>query len=363
MEVIRFLADRISALFGVSVPPYHFIHVLDNKTNVTRLVTGPITFYRKSHEKILNLAQRMITVTPKEYCIISNPVKTDENNEVVVDDLGQTPLAYGDLEYRFTQPSFPLYPGEEIMQEVTTLTVLGQNKAILLSAMVAFKSDDGVDHVAGEQWLFEGPGVYRPRKEVEVLSTRAAQIIYPNSALLLRALADFKDKDDRKHVYGEEWLVKSVGAYMVGAYEEVVDVIQAYHLDEKTALHVKAKRTHVDDFGKRRRHGEEWLITHLDAESHIPSVDEEVVQVVSPIVLSSNTYCVLCDPVDDKGVPKIGKKVLIQGEKAFFLMPGECLDDGIKNVYVLGQNEGIILRAMESFQDGNTVGLSRFFIL
>ncbi|KAL7061319.1 hypothetical protein AAHC03_010078 [Spirometra sp. Aus1] len=296
----------------------------------------------------------MITITPKEYCIISNPVKKDENGNVIMDEYGQASLAYGDEEYRFAQSPFPLYPGEELLKEVTPLTVLSQNKALLLSALVDFKSEDGVDRVAGELWLFEGPGIYKPRNEVQVLSTRTAEMISPNTALLLRALMDFTDKNGQKRVYGEEWLVKSVGAYMIGAYEERVKTLKAYHLDEKHALHVRAKRTHIDDFGKRRRHGEEWLITHLDVESHIPSVNEEVVRIVSPIVLNSNNYCVICDPVDDKGVPRMGKRVLIRGEKSFFLMPGETLDDGIKNVYVLGQNEGIILRAMESFQDGNT---------
>ncbi|KAL7061318.1 hypothetical protein AAHC03_010078 [Spirometra sp. Aus1] len=300
------------------------------------------------------MPQRMITITPKEYCIISNPVKKDENGNVIMDEYGQASLAYGDEEYRFAQSPFPLYPGEELLKEVTPLTVLSQNKALLLSALVDFKSEDGVDRVAGELWLFEGPGIYKPRNEVQVLSTRTAEMISPNTALLLRALMDFTDKNGQKRVYGEEWLVKSVGAYMIGAYEERVKTLKAYHLDEKHALHVRAKRTHIDDFGKRRRHGEEWLITHLDVESHIPSVNEEVVRIVSPIVLNSNNYCVICDPVDDKGVPRMGKRVLIRGEKSFFLMPGETLDDGIKNVYVLGQNEGIILRAMESFQDGNT---------
>lgn len=32
---------------------------------------------------------------------------------------------------------------------------------------------------------------------------------------------------------GEEWLVKKVGAYLPGAYEEVVDVVEAYVLTNK----------------------------------------------------------------------------------------------------------------------------------
>lgn len=35
---------------------------------------------------------------------------------------------------------------------------------------------------------------------------------------------------------GEEWLVKKVGAYLPGAYEEVVDVVDAYVLTEKVRM-------------------------------------------------------------------------------------------------------------------------------
>ena len=52
------------------------------------------------------------------------------------------------------------------------------------------------------------------------------------------------------------------------------------------------------------------------------------------------------------GRPQLGRKKLIKGEKSFFLMPGERLERGIQSVYVLGENEGIILRASEPFKDG-----------
>ncbi len=71
-------------------------------------------------------------------------------------------------------------------------------------------------------------------------------------------------------------------------------------------------------------------------------------------MLTSTNYCVVCDPVDENGVPRIGKKLLVRGEKSFFLLPGERLLGGIENVYVLGEKEGIILRALESFKDGET---------
>lgn len=42
----------------------------------------------------------------------------------------------------------------------------------------------------------------------------------------------------------------------------------------------------------------------------------------------------------------------LQGERSFFLLPGEQLEKGIQNVYILGEDEGLILRANEAFKDG-----------
>jgi major vault protein len=36
-------------------------------------------------------------------------------------------------------------------------------------------------------------------------------------------------------------------------------------------------------------------------------------------------------------------------------MPGEKLEKGIQNVYILGENEGLILKSTEQFQDGDKV--------
>lgn len=41
----------------------------------------------------------------------------------------------------------------------------------------------------------------------------------------------------------------------------------------------------------------------------------------------------------------------MKGERSFFLQPGEALERGIQDIYVLGENEGLILRATEAFTD------------
>jgi major vault protein len=60
---------------------------------------------------------------------------------------------------------------------------------------------------------------------------------------------------------------------------------------------------------------------------------------------------VILDPCDDKGNPQLGRRKLVKGEKSFFLLPGERLEKGIQNIYVLGENEGLILRALEGITE------------
>ena len=68
--------------------------------------------------------------------------------------------------------------------------------------------------------------------------------------------------------------------------------------------------------------------------------------------LTNRQYCVILDPVDKDGHPQLGRKKLVKGEKSFFIMPCEKLEKGIQNIYVLAEEEGLILRACETFMDG-----------
>lgn len=76
-------------------------------------------------------------------------------------------------------------------------------------------------------------GTYIPRKEVSVEETIRATVIKPNQAIKLTARKECIDRDGNDRVTGEEWLVERVGAYLPGAYEEVVDIVNAYVLTEK----------------------------------------------------------------------------------------------------------------------------------
>lgn len=211
---------------------------------------------------------------------------------------------------------------------------------------------------SAELWILQqhisfspGPATYIPRKEAEVMETVRSIVTMPNQAIRLRARTNLVDRNGKGRVTGEEWLVKGTGAYLPMAYEEVVSVVNAHVLTEKLALHIKSLKTFTDEFGKLRKTGEEWLITMKDTEAHIPSVYEEVVGTINITTLTNRQYCVIVDPVDADGKPQLGRKKLVKGERSFFLMPGERLERGIQNVYVLSENEGLILRATEEFTD------------
>lgn len=130
----------------------------------------------------------MIMVPPRHYCVVLNPVARNQDGEVLFDPSGQAKLRHADLEIRLAQDPFPLYPGEEIqqvrlqllllcrvlqasvsfllhlfllvsvVQDVTPLQIVYPDTALRLQALLDFQEDGGEKRVAGDEWLFEGPG-------------------------------------------------------------------------------------------------------------------------------------------------------------------------------------------------------------
>lgn len=335
------------------IPPLHYLHVLDQNTNVTKVVIGPKTYIRQDNERIVTSPVKMMIVPPRHYCVIEDPVSYDDVDKVLFDEHGQAVLLYGDEEIRLAQKPFPLYPGEKVKQNITPLKIVCENMQLKLRANIGFTDEKDVVRTAGDEWMFVGPGTYIPRKEVTVASEMKATVIRPNQALLLRARKNCVDFKGNDRVTGEEWHVSETGAYLPNAYEDVINVINAHVLTEKKALHMRALKTFVDDFDISRKSGEEWLITLADTETHIPNVYEEVVGVIHITTLTNRQYCVILDPVDDNGKPQLGKKKLVKGEKSFFLMPGESLLNGIQDLYVLHEDEALICTAVEAFTDSS----------
>jgi major vault protein len=335
----------------IRIKPFYYIHVLDNNTNVTRVEVGPQTFTRQDHEKLVAGPEPMIMVPPRHYCIIANPVQRDAKGNVITEKGGQIKLRHGDEEIKFDNEPFPLFPGEKLVGKVSPLQVVAPLTALRLKAIRDFVDEEGKKRTAGDEWLFPGPGTYIPRVETQVVEVVRARIIKQNQALKLRAKKLTLDKDGKERKAGEEWLIKTPGAYLCEVDEEVVDTLNAYVLTEKKALHLRATQTFEDSFKKLRKAGEEWLVSLKDTETHIPDVYEEVVREVPIYTLNNRQYCVVVDPWKD-GKQQLGQKEVRKGEVSFFLQPGESLEaNTIQNVFVLGEEEALLLRAKESFVD------------
>lgn len=353
----------------IRLKPQQYIHILDNNTGVTRLEIGPQTITLGDAERLSLKPTPMIVISPRHYGVIVNPVMRDQTGEVIADRHGQIRLRYGDREIRFEQEPFPLYPGEGLEGKIEPLRVVLINQALRLRALRDFSEitpitvDDQpqtqvTNRVASEEWLFEGPQTYIPRVEVEIIEAINAIIVKPNQALKLQARTNCIDRQGNRRRAGEEWLVREVGAYLPGVDEKVGDLIDAYILTERKALHLKAKRTFTDIYGGNRRAGDEWLVTLNDAETHIPDVYEEVVGEVEVTTLEDREWCIVVNPIDDHGKPQLGKREVRQGRTSFFLHPQEFLEpldllEGlIQQVYVLGEQEALLLRAKDAFSEG-----------
>ncbi|EGG14463.1 major vault protein [Cavenderia fasciculata] len=339
----------------IRIKPYQYIHVLDNNTNVTRVEIGPNTFTRQDHEKVVAGPDPMIMIPLRNYCTIGNPVVRKADGSLALDEFNQVKLRHGDEEIRVAQDPFPLYPGEKLVGKVTALQVVPPLRALRLRALRDF-TEGKVTHVAGDEWLYEGPGTYLPRIEVRVEEEIKANIIGPNQALKLRANKACIDRLGTARKAGEEWLVRQSGSYLPGVDEKIVETVNAYILTDKKALHLKAIKSFTDESGKtpvQRKAGEEWLVTSSDRETHIADVYETVVSEIAITTLSKRQYCVVLDPVGANGKPQLGQKELRKGEVSFFLRPGESLEGNrINPVYILNDQEALLLRAKETFTDG-----------
>lgn len=58
---------------------------------------------------------------------------------------------------RLTRDPFPLFPGEILKEDVKALTIVMANSALRLRAVLDIE-DKEQKRVAGDEWLFEGPG-------------------------------------------------------------------------------------------------------------------------------------------------------------------------------------------------------------
>jgi major vault protein len=305
----------------------------------------------------------MIMIPPRHYVVISDPIVRGDDGQPVTDRHGQIKLRHSDHEIRLFddwRDPFPLYPGESQKGKVEQLQIVEENSALRLKAVRDFENTDGEERSAGDEWLFIGPATYTPRVEEEVVEVVEATVIAFNEALKLRARRACVDSTGAERKAGEEWLVRTPGAYLPRVDEETVETVPAIVLTDKQALHLQAVKTFTDVYGKVRKAGEGWLVTCAETTTHVVDVYEEVLGdgLIGLITLTNRQYCVVLDPVVD-GVQRLGTEELRKGELSFFLQPGESLEDGIREMHVLSDDEALLLQAKEAFTDHQTQSTSK----
>ncbi|KEG12389.1 major vault protein [Trypanosoma grayi] len=347
----------------IRIKRHHYVHLLDNNTNVTRCIVGPLVYTRKGHERCLFEPLPCIVVPPRCFCVVQNPCVRDEAGQPVLEANTSVRLRMGEEEIRFEQQPFPLQPGEKLKCEngnwLSTLKVIPPNKGYHVRCVCDFT--DGVRGLvrAGTEWMVEGPQTYVPRVEVEVVREVAAHAVNANTALQLRALMDFTDRGGVRRRAGETWLNETVGAYLPAVEEEIVGTVNGIVLSDSQAIHLEARHNFTDVYGNSHRAGERWLVTNKDAPIHIPDVHESVIATVQAIVLNGKQYCVMENPVGSDGVIQLGKQSVRRGPCSFFLHPGEKLVGGVQPVKVIGKDEALLLQAVETVKEGGEDGRLR----
>lgn len=138
---------------------------------------------------------------------------------------------------------------------------------------------------------------------------------------------------------------------MPSVNEQILKTVKAYILREDNAFKVQALKDFKDDYGIERKAGEEWLITKALTDTHFLNPKEELLDELKIISLSSRQFCYIKNPLTKEG-RLWGRVELRKGEREFFLQPGEeLMDHKIRDIYVLTEDEGLLLKAKSPYED------------
>jgi major vault protein len=251
-------------------------------------------------------------IPPRHFATVSDPVIRNAAG-VVFGPSGEALLRHGDEEIRFAQEPFPLYPGEKLSSAgIVPLQVVSADCALRLRAIRDIVLDD-VKRVAGDEWMFNGPGTYIPRVEVQVVEV-VKSIIIARELGAQAARASGVCRPRRRQARGGRGVAvasrRRVPARRARGGARRHQRARAHR--EEGAAPQGARRRSPTRWQTPRKAGDEWLVTMAQAPTHIPDVHEKVVGEVSITTLTSRQYCVICDPVI-KGVQQLRPEGAAQG--------------------------------------------------
>ncbi|XP_043233698.1 major vault protein-like [Amphibalanus amphitrite] len=155
---------------------FTYLHVQDQDTGVTRLVTGQCSFSTKPSERVIFGPQPMVVVPPAHYCVVENPAVRN-GTQVAFDEFGQALLRHGEREMRLTRAPFPLFPGETLVGGVRPLPVVGEGQVLRLRALRDTTDSEGTQRQAGDQWLVRKKGMYTPSMAEEVVGVLDLKVV------------------------------------------------------------------------------------------------------------------------------------------------------------------------------------------
>jgi len=110
---------------------------------------------------------------------VENPAVRDKTGKVQTDANGQVKLLHSDVDIRFAQEPFPLYPGEILKQNVTPLKVIEPNCALRLRAVLDFVDEQNEQIRAGDEFLFQGPGTTNNHSKKKSINEFLFRHIFP----------------------------------------------------------------------------------------------------------------------------------------------------------------------------------------
>ncbi|KPI85333.1 major vault protein-like protein [Leptomonas seymouri] len=373
--------------------PQEYLHVENTDTCDVLTLVGPMAFTLYEHHRRLHQSpQQLICVPPGHYVEVKNPLhrvqqqqaqrsaspsvdaeSTSSRSTAPVYLLLRSNTAspagietmqysrrkgsYGSSELRFAEDSpFPLLPEEEV-GSILPMPLLSANEALVL---VAREAHDTTDSLTGavrhreqqEQYLYRGPGLYRPRLDEHVIRHIKGEFVSAMQVCYLTARHNFIDDDGVARVAGEMWMQQMEGIFFHHPAVEV-EVRELCVVADTEAVQFESTEAFYDaTLNVQREAQKPYLITRAETKEgvYVPRSFERLVSRRPQIHLSPTQYCVVTNPVGPDGVPKRRAAEVRVGKQSFTPQPGECVTR-VLDALVLKEDEALLLTALQSYKE------------